>query len=256
MDKRALITGASSGIGAALAGQLAAQGYTLFLTGRNPAALEQVAGTLHCRCLALDLAREADLAILEEEMRAFGPDVLINNAGLGQLGDLLTMDPARAEEIVRVNCLALTRLLQTGLRGMQDRERAYILNVASVAGLLPAGPHMAVYYASKAYVTSLTLAARQEMRERRSGISISALCPGPVNTRFNERAGVSRPLKGLEAETVARVALRGLFRGKALIVPGMAVRASVFLWRLLPRELYAGLISRQQAKKGIKEGDR
>ncbi len=252
---KAFITGASSGIGAALAEELAARGYTLFLTGRNEERLAKAAGKLHCRHLALDLAREADVVRLEEEMREFRPDVLINNAGLGQLGDLSGMEPGKAEEIVRVNCIALTHLFQTGLQVMQGRQ-AYILNVASVAGLLPAGPHMAVYYASKAYVTSLTLAARQELRERRSGISVSALCPGPVNTRFNERAGVQTPLSGLEAETVARAGLRGLFRGKALIVPGIAVRASVFLGRLLPREVYAGLISRQQKKKGIKEGDR
>ena len=236
MEKKAFITGASSGIGAALAEELAACGYTLFLTGRNETRLAALAGRLSCRWRALDLNREE-------------PDVLINNAGLGSLGDLDRMDPGKMDEIIRVNCMALTHLLRTGLQVMQGRQ-AYILNVASVAGLLPAGPHMAVYYASKSYVTSLTLAVRQEMRERGSGISISALCPGPVSTRFDERAGVRKALRGMEAEAVARAAVRGLFLGKPLIVPGLAVRASVFLGRLLPRDFYSALISRQQQKKG------
>ena len=249
MEKKAFITGASSGIGAALAEELATCGYTLFLTGRNETRLAALAGRLSCRWRALDLNREADVRSLEEELRAFQPDVLINNAGLGSLGDLDRMDPGKMDEIIRVNCMALTHLLRTGLQVMQGRQ-AYILNVASVAGLLPAGPHMAVYYASKSYVTSLTLAVRQEMRERGSGISISALCPGPVSTRFDERAGVRKALRGMEAAAVARAAVRGLFLGKPLIVPGLAVRASVFLGRLLPRDFYSALISRQQQKKG------
>ncbi|MBQ8094768.1 MAG: SDR family NAD(P)-dependent oxidoreductase [Clostridia bacterium] len=252
MEKLALITGASSGIGEEIAKELGQRGYSLFLTGRNEMRLEELGRSLGVQTewQCFDLSCTEDINRLADVMDARKPDVLINNAGFGLFGDLMDADRGATQSLVTVNCLALTTLMQAAMRAMRDKQEAYILNVASVAGLLPAGPHMASYYASKAYVTSLTLGARQEARERRLPVSISALCPGPVNTRFNERAGVRFALPGKDPASIARVAVEGLFKGRPLIVPGSLIGASACLSHLLPRTLYTKLISGQQRKKG------
>ena len=252
MGKLAMITGASSGIGTELAREMGRRGYDLILTGRNETRLKALSSEFGGRAvwLGLDLSKSEEIDKLICLIRERKPDILINNAGFGLFGDFMDADPGATQALINVNCLAVTTLMQAAMQAMQEKDEAYILNVASVAGMLPAGPHLCSYYASKSYVVSLTLGARQEARERGLGISISALCPGPVNTRFNERAGVKFALPGKEPAVIASAAVRGMFRGKALIVPGVMIRASALLARLLPRTVYTVLISGQQRKKG------
>ena len=181
MTKTVWITGASSGIGREFARRYAAMGCRLILTARRADRLTALAEELNaahgtvCRILPADLADRAEC-------------------------DRLETDPAKEEEMVQVNVAAMRRLFQFMLRRMQAQGGGTILNVASSAGLLPGGPYMAGYYASKAYVVSLTRGAAQELREKRSPVYVCALCPGPVNTEFNDRAGVVFALKGITPE--------------------------------------------------------
>ena len=176
-------------------------------------------------------------------------DIFINNAGFGVCGSLLETDPAKEEEMVQVNVAAMRRLFQFMLRRMQAQGGGTILNVASSAGLLPGGPYMAGYYASKAYVVSLTRGAAQELREKRSPVYVCALCPGPVNTEFNDRAGVVFALKGITPEFCVDEAIHGMLHHKTIIVPSAFMRLCTSAQKLVPTPLLMPIVARQQKKK-------
>jgi short-subunit dehydrogenase len=151
--------------------------------------------------------------------------------------------------MIDVNVTAVHVLTKQVLKIMERQNSGYILNVASSAGLFPAGPFMATYYASKAYVASLTQAIAEELREKGSGVHISCLCPGPVDTEFNDVANVKFALRGMTAKDCAKAALKGLFGGKVVIVPTLRMKAAVFFVRLLPRGLMTRIVAAQQKKK-------
>ena len=230
MAKTVWITGASSGIGREFARRYAAMGCRLILTARRADRLTALAEELNdahgtvCRILPADLADRADCDRLCAELAGERIDIFINNAGFGVCGSLLETDPAKEEEMVQVNVAAMRRLFQFMLRRMQAQGGGTILNVASSAGLLPGGPYMAGYYASKAYVVSLTRGAAQELREKRSPVYVCALCPGPVNTEFNDRAGVVFALKGITPEFCVDEAIHGMLHHKTIIVPSAFMR--------------------------------
>ena len=242
MEKTVWITGASSGIGREFARRYAAMGCRLILTARRADRLTALAEELNdvhgtvCRILPADLADRADCDRLCAELAGERIDIFINNAGFGVCGSLLETDPAKEEEMVQVNVAAMRRLFQFMLRRMQAQGGGTILNVASSAGLLPGGPYMAGYYASKAYVVSLTRGAAQELREKRSPVYVCALCPGPVNTEFNDRAGVV-------------FALKGILHHKTIIVPSAFMRLCTSAQKLLPTPLLMPIVARQQKKK-------
>ena len=151
--------------------------------------------------------------------------------------------------MVQVNVAAMRRLFQFMLRRMQAQGGGTILNVASSAGLLPGGPYMAGYYASKAYVVSLTRGAAQELREKRSPVYVCALCPGPVNTEFNDRAGVVFALKGITPEFCVDEAIHGMLHHKTIIVPSAFMRLCTSAQKLVPAPLLMPIVARQQKKK-------
>ena len=253
--KTVWITGASSGIGREFACRYAKLGFRLILTARRRERLDQLAAELlakyntFCRVLPADLARESECARLCEELAEERIDIFINNAGFGVCGSLLETDPAKEEEMVQVNVAAMRRLFQFMLRRMQAQGGGTILNVASSAGLLPGGPYMAGYYASKAYVVSLTRGAAQELREKRSPVYVCALCPGPVNTEFNDRAGVVFALKGITPEFCVDEAIHGMLHHKTIIVPSAFMRLCTSAQKLLPTPLLMPIVARQQKKK-------
>ncbi|MCR4706841.1 MAG: SDR family oxidoreductase [Clostridiales bacterium] len=253
MDSRktALVTGASSGIGREIARVLSEKGYDLILTARSGERLRKLAEELpgKSEVYAADLSRRGEVLALSEYIRETRPDAVVNNAGFGLFGDVSEASLERTAEMIDVNVTALTLLTQAALSSMTEKGEGRILNVASSAGLLPGGPHMAVYYATKAYVTSFTGAAAQELAEKKSRVTVSALCPGPVDTDFNRVAGVRFALPGIDAKACALAGVEGMLAGKTFIVPEMRIRAAVFGTRFLPRKTAIAIISGQQKKK-------
>ena len=180
----------------------------------------------------------------EEDLR-----FMINNAGFGSAGEFEENVPENDLQMIGVNVRAVHLLTHAALLQMEKKNRGTILNVASIAGLMPGGPFMATYYATKAYVVSLTSAIAQELRRKKSRIRIFALCPGPVDTNFNRVAGVKFALPGISAKTCVSEALAGMKRGSVILVPGRLMRISSVLARLLPRGFVLKLISGAQKRK-------
>ena len=255
MPRTVWITGASSGIGQEFARRYAAMGCRLILTARRADRLEKLAAELKqthgtvCRVEPADLARAEECDRLCAALAGEKIDIFINNAGFGVCGSILETDEAREEEMVQVNVAAMARLFRCMVRRMQAAGGGTILNVASSAGLLPGGPYMAGYYASKAYVASLTRGAAEELREMRSPVYVCALCPGPVDTEFNDRAGVVFALRGITPELCVDEALRGMLRHKTIIVPSAFMRLCTTAQRLVPIPLLMPIVARQQKKK-------
>ena len=245
MQKTIWITGASSGIGQEFARRYAKLGCRLILTARRTDRLEALAAKLGtpCRILPADLAKEEDCQRLFKELEGETIDIFINNAGFGVCGSYLETDDAREEEMIRVNVEAMARLFRFAVRRMHAAGGGTILNVASSAGLLPGGPYMAGYYASKAYVVSLTRGVAEELREQHSPVYVCALCPGPVDTEFNDRADVVFALKGITPELCVEEAMRGMLRRKTIIVPDRGGLLFCPYITQCPRNLHARAVS-------------
>jgi short-subunit dehydrogenase len=225
----ALVTGASSGIGADLARELAKDGHDLVLTARTVAAMEALADELRRQgvnsiIIAADLAKAGAAGELagEIETRGLEIDVLIANAGLGGVGRFDQMDPQRIRDMLMINVLALTDLTRLLLPGMVARRRGKVLLVASTASFQP-GPRMAVYFATKSYVLSLGEALTYELRG--SGVTVTTLCPGATATNFFKAAGANENLMpAMSASEVARVGYRALKAGRRVVITGMMNR--------------------------------
>jgi len=244
--ERVLITGASSGIGRALAECFARDGSELILTARRADRLAELAGELSRRHNVSSRTIPIDLSAPEAPERlcrmladdGVQVDVLVNNAAFGANGSFHQLDAARQMEMVRLNVAAPTELCRLLLPGMVERKRGGILNVASIAAF-QAGPRMGIYYASKAYLLSLSEALAEELRG--SGVKVSCLCPGPTTTEFARVAGMSDALLfrfgPMTAESVARSGYRGFRRGRCIVIPGIGNRLLVCTARLAPRWL-------------------
>ena len=253
--KTVWITGASSGIGREFACRYAKLGFRLILTARRRERLDQLAAELlakyntFCRVLPADLARESECTRLCEELAEERIDIFINNAGFGVCGSFLETSTEAELSMAKVNVLALHQLCKFAVQKMQAQGFGTVLNVASSAGLLPGGPYMAGYYATKAYVVSLTRGIAEELREQHSPVYVCALCPGPVDTEFNDRAGVVFALKGISPALCVEEAMRGMLRGKTIIVPSALMRAATTAQHFVPTPLLMPIMARQQKKK-------
>ena len=249
--KTALITGASSGIGKEFARRYAEKGYRLILTARREDILEQLREELKTEIVVIpaDLSDEKQCFELLKKLKDEDIDVFINNAGFGLAGSFLTTDVEREINMIKVNDIAMHIMFKGVLQKMDARGSGTILNVASSAGLFPGGPYMAGYYASKAYVVSLTRAVVQELREKGSNVHVCALCPGPVNTDFNRNADVVFSLKGISASQCVSECLKEMERKKTVIVPSVLMKAAVSLSKLVPAGLLTAMTGHQQKKK-------
>jgi short-subunit dehydrogenase len=241
MTSVALITGASAGLGVEFARQLAARGHALVLAARRQERLEGLASELgNARAVAIDLSRPGSVAELLENIRHAGEHVglLVNNAGFGLAGRFARHDPARLREMIDLNVAALTDLCRAVAPEMIERRSGAILNVASTAAFQP-GPGMAVYFATKAYVLSLTEALHEELRPH--GIKVSALCPGPTRTEFGDVAGFGGNRMfdrvAMDAPKVVALGLKGLDRNRAVVVPGLVNKIGAASTRFVPRRL-------------------
>ena len=249
--KTALITGASSGIGKEFARVLSGMGYRLILTARRRDRLEDLERELNvpCRIITADLDQEEECFRLWEEIHNERIDVFINNAGFGTCGSFDETDLEKEISMIHVNVQAMHILFKLALQKMQEQKHGRILNVASSAGLLPAGPYMAAYYATKAYVVSLTKAAAEELKESGSPVYVGALCPGPVDTEFNDCADVIFALPGISAKTCVREAIKGMSHHKVIIVPTFLMKLCTMAQHFLPERLLLRIVSMQQRKK-------
>jgi short-subunit dehydrogenase len=243
-DATILITGASSGLGAEFARQLAPRARCLILAARRLDRLQELAAQigrngLEIRCLPVDLANADDLEQFITEVRTFPINVLINNAGLGDHGLFEDSKWERVDAMIQVNIRALSRLTGALVKDLLQRERAGILNVSSIASLVPL-PQMAIYAATKAFVTSFSEALRAEMRG--TAVNVTALCPGPVNTEFFEIA--ERPssdasqaapeVMKVPATVVVAQGLTALERNRPLVIPGWFPRLVMTATTLTP----------------------
>ena len=247
----AVITGASSGIGVEFAKRLAEEGYALVLVARRRERLEQLANELNTECMILtaDLTDMSECQRIMQELDSKDIEIFINNAGFGYCGEVLDIKTKTELDMIDLNVKAMHLLCKLVLTKMVDNNKGYILNVASSAGLLPAGPYMSAYYATKAYVTSFTRGVAEELRRKHSGVYVGCLCPGPVDTEFNKVANVEFALKGISAYECANYAITQMFRKKITIVPAFKMKTLVVLARFLPTKLYIRIAAKQQRKK-------
>jgi short-subunit dehydrogenase len=248
MPQTVLITGASSGIGLELAKRFAQDGCELILVARESTRLRQAAESLRARVIASDLADPQSPHAIYRELATTPIDYLVNNAGFGLGGPFATNDRQIQLDMIQVNVASLVDLTRLFLPSMLARKSGRIMNVASTAAFQP-GPLMAVYYATKAFVLSFTEAIAEEITG--SGVTVTALCPGPTASDFQRRAAIEHinlmkksPLGMMSSAEVAEIGYRGMQKGKVIVIPGFMNRLGVQSLRLGPRA-----IVRKAAKK-------
>ena len=258
VSRTALITGGSSGIGLELAHLFAGDGYRIVLVARNRTALRELADELHSRfgvevrVIPKDLSHPSAPVELYQELHEAGVDVdvLVNNAGFGGSGQFLQTDWNVEAEMIQVNVVAVAHLTKLFLPQIRAR-RGKLLNVGSVAGFLP-GPYTAIYYASKAFVLHFTEALAEELSG--TGVTVTCLCPGPVQTNFQKRAhvgGSSRANQRLlmDVREVARLGYEGMKAGKRVVIPGWKNRLLTNALRLVPRDTVTKIVGRMYAAR-------
>ena len=258
---KALITGASSGIGRDMAKYLAQKGYDLVLVARDTENLENVQKEIlkdqpknkkkvKVEIIPMDVSVEENCIDLHKRVQDV--DILINNAGFGDCGYFTETDLNKELQMIKTNITAYHILTKLYLQDMKIKDRGRILNVASIAGFMP-GPLMATYYATKAYVVRLSDSIREELKKEKSKVQISILCPGPVATNFNNVANVKFHMKERDSYSVAKYAIDKLLKGKFKIVPGFDVKCGIFFAHILPSNLMAKITYNVQKRKITKK---
>lgn len=247
---KALITGASSGIGKNMAYVLAQKRIDLILVARNKEELEKIKENVNVdvKIIVLDLQKTNNVYKLYERTKEDNIDILINNAGFGLFGIFSETDLNRELEMIDLNIKAYHILTKLFLQDFIKRDSGYILNVCSSAGFM-AGPRLSTYYATKNYVTKLTMAINEELRQMKSNVSISALCPGPVNTNFNKVAHGEFSIKETSPKYVAEYAIDKMFKRKMIIVPTFSMKFTLFISRFAPYRLQLIIAYHIQGKK-------
>lgn len=247
---KALITGASSGIGREMAYYLASLKYDLILVARREDRLKEIKDKVktNVRIIPLDLQKEDNVFKLYELTKDENIDMLVNNAGFGLFGFTSETDLTRELEMINLNIKALHILTKLFLNDFIKRDSGYILNVGSSAGFM-AGPKLNTYYSTKNYVVKFTMALYEELKHQNSNVHVSVLCPGPVNTEFNKVAGGHFNVESEHAKKVAKLAINKTLRNKLIIIPGIGMKLGIFFTRLIPYKLCMKIIYKVQDKK-------
>ena len=248
---KAIVTGASSGIGKDIAIELANKNYDLVLVSRDIDKLKKVKeqiNNVQVEIISKDLSIEQNCIDLFEQLKNEKIDILVNNAGFGLFGEFAEAPLEKELSMIKTNIIAMHILTKLFLQKMKRENAGYILNVASIAGFMP-GPLMSAYYASKAYVVRLTQAIREELRKEKSNVKVGVLCPGPVDTNFNKVAGVSFSLPALSSKYVAKYTVNKILKNKFYIVPGIQIKAVRLFAKIIPDSIMAKMCYKNQAKK-------
>lgn len=249
---KALITGASSGIGRDIAKVLANKGYDLVLVARDEEKLKKITEELkqkssgHIEMLITDLSKVENCKEIHKKVK--NVDILVNNAGFGDCGNFSKTSLEKEVNMINTNITAYHTLMKFYLIEMKQRGTGKILNVASIAGFMP-GPLMSTYYATKAYIVRISEGIREELRKEKSKVQISILCPGPVETNFNKVANVKFHLREANSMEVAKYAIRKLEKGKFYIVPGIDVKFARLGAKLVPASWISKITYRVQKRK-------
>ncbi len=249
---KALITGASSGIGKEFAKIFAKKGYDLAIVARNKEELEKLAKDLQkdnkikVEIIATDLSIPENCKEIHKKVQ--NVDILINNAGFGDCGNFTKTSLDKEISMINTNIVAYHILMKLYLVDMKAKGAGKILNVASIAGFMP-GPLMATYYATKAYIVRISEAIREELKKEKSNVKISILCPGPVDTNFNKVANVKFHMREANSTNVAEYAVKKLEKGKFYIIPGINVKIAKIGAKLTPTNLMSKIIYRVQKRK-------
>ncbi|MBQ6687096.1 MAG: SDR family oxidoreductase [Bacilli bacterium] len=251
---KALITGASSGIGKDMAKYLASLGYDLILVARRKSVLEELAKELETNVTIYDydLTNMDNVYKLYEDTKAEKIDFLINNAGFGLFGTFVNTDLNRELEMIDLNVKSYHILTKLFLKDFVKRDYGHILNVCSSAGFM-AGPRLSTYYATKNYITKLTMAINEELRQIKSKVKVSALCPGPVATEFNKVAKGTFAIKEASSKYVAKYGVDKVLKGKMIIVPTIKMQVALFFNRFLPYRIQLIIAYHIQKRKSTAE---
>ena len=245
---RALITGASSGIGRELAIILSEKGYDVVLVARDEKGLKNVSKL----CKTKTYIEAMDLSDYKNCIKLFNKykdiDLLVNNAGFGLCGEFINTNLDKELNMIDLNIKAVHVLTKLYLSSMVKKDNGRILNVASSAAFMP-GPLMSTYYSTKSYVYRLTVAICEELRRNKSNVKVSVLCPGPVDTNFNNVADVKFAVKEDDCKKVCKYAVDKVFKNKLVIIPGISMKIIVFLTRFLPVKLVSKIDYNIQRKK-------
>lgn len=245
---RALVTGASSGIGRDISKELSRKGYDLILVARDLKKLNELKSELktNSEVVEMDISIPENCKKLHDKYRNI--DILINNAGFGDCGYFTMTNLEKEIQMINTNIVGYHVLTKLYLQDMKQRNSGKILNVASIAGFMP-GPLMATYYSTKAYVVRLSEAIKEELRKEKLDVQISILCPGPVNTNFNKVADVQFAIKGMSSDYVAKYAINKFLKGKFYIVPGWKIKLARFGAKIVPNNLVAKICYNMQKRK-------
>ncbi len=244
---KALVTGASSGIGKEMAIYLSEQGIDLVLVARDQEKLEEVQKQIKTKSeiICMDLGDAENCIELYKQVGDV--DILINNAGFGKFGNFTEADLITELNMINTNVCAVHTLTKLFLPEMKKKNFGYILNVSSIAGFMP-GPHMATYHATKAYVLKLTQSIYEELKQEGCDIKVSALCPGPIKTPFVDKANVKFKTKLMSSRYVARYAIDNMFKGKYMILPGVNNKIIRFLSKIVPDKIIGKIVYNMEEK--------
>lgn len=251
-NMKALVTGASSGIGRDIAIELSKRGYELILVARNKELLQEVQNEIKTKSdvISIDLSNQDNCFKLYDMVKNDDIDVLINNAGFGVFGEFTKTSLDKELSMINLNIDTVHILTKLFLSDFVKRDKGYILNVASSAAFNP-GPLMAGYYASKAYVLRLTESIYGELKKTKSNVYIGVLCPGPVDTNFNKVASVQFAVKALTSSDVAKYAVKKMFKRKLTIIPGFTMKLCHIFNRFIPIKLLTKITYNIQKKKEV-----
>lgn len=245
---KALITGASSGIGRDIAKELSKRGYDVILVARNEEKLNEIKQELktNTQIISMDISIKENCIKLHEMVGYV--DVLVNNAGFGVFGKFSDSDLDKEIQLINTNITAVHILTKLFLKDMIDKNSGYILNVASIAGHLP-GPLMAAYYASKHYIYNLSISINEELKKDKLKVKIGTLNPGPVRTNFNNVANVKFELNSLSSDYVAKYTVNNMLKGKIDITPGLTIKLVRFFAKIVPNCILSKFVYKSQKRK-------